>query len=375
MRLSLKEALKEVEGNKFFKTLEQEGLVKISYRFNSPKVFDTPLKRELRGITFDKETGKVVSRPYHKFFNLNEAEETKREKFTGREFLFREKLDGTMLHPVLIGREVRLLTQKNFENLQTRKGEELLRKNPALYRKTKEMLEKGYTPIFELISPQFQLVIPYNREELLLTEVRDNETGEYLLERLERELDEAGFKLPRKITGRFEEVEEELRTAENVEGFVLKDFSVKKPFPLFVKLKSPWYYEHHHAFTYLHNIPSHKLFNLYLMGKQDEVFSKVLNEDLRKRREEELRKLVELHLTLSDLVNRYKNLPPEKAVKRVISETERLFSKNFKKLDIEEDYIREALRIAKNMGKFEAYLGNKLYLLLKKNLIISNLDI
>ncbi len=375
MRLSLKEALKEVEGNKFFKTLEQEGLVKISYRFNSPKVFDTPLKRELRGITFDKETGKVVSRPYHKFFNLNEAEETKREKFTGREFLFREKLDGTMLHPVLIGREVRLLTQKNFENLQTRKGEELLRKNPALYRKTKEMLEKGYTPIFELISPQFQLVIPYNREELLLTEVRDNETGEYLLERLERELDEAGFKLPRKITGRFEEVEEELRTAENVEGFVLKDFSVKKPFPLFVKLKSPWYYEHHHAFTYLHNIPSHKLFNLYLMGKQDEVFSKVLNEDLRKRREEELRKLVELHLTLSDLVNRYKNLPPEKAVKRVISETERLFSKNFKKLDIEEDYIREALRIAKNRGKFEAYLGNKLYLLLKKNLIISNLDI
>jgi len=375
VRLSLKEALKEVEGNKFFKTLEQEGLVKISYRFNSPKVFDTPLKRELRGITFDKETGKVVSRPYHKFFNLNEAEETKREKFTGREFLFREKLDGTMLHPVLIGREVRLLTQKNFENLQTRKGEELLRKNPALYRKTKEMLEKGYTPIFELISPQFQLVIPYNREELLLTEVRDNETGEYLLERLERELDEAGFKLPRKITGRFEEVEEELRTAENVEGFVLKDFSVKKPFPLFVKLKSPWYYEHHHAFTYLHNIPSHKLFNLYLMGKQDEVFSKVLNEDLRKRREEELRKLVELHLTLSDLVNRYKNLPPEKAVKRVISETERLFSKNFKKLDIEEDYIREALRIAKNRGKFEAYLGNKLYLLLKKNLIISNLDI
>ena len=366
MRLSLKEALKEVEGNKFFKTLEQEGLVKISYRFNSPKVFDTPLKRELRGITFDKETGKVVSRPYHKFFNLNEAEETKREKFTGREFLFREKLDGTMLHPVLIGREVRLLTQKNFENLQTRKGEELLRKNPALYRKTKEMLEKGYTPIFELISPQFQLVIPYNREELLLTEVRDNETGEYLLERLERELDEAGFKLPRKITGRFEEVEEELRTAENVEGFVLKDFSVKKPFPLFVKLKSPWYYEHHHAFTYLHNIPSHKLFNLYLMGKQDEVFSKVLNEDLRKRREEELRKLVELHLTLSDLVNRYKNLPPEEAVRRVISETERLFSKNFKKLDIEEDYIREALRIAKNRGKFEAYLGNKLYLLLKK---------
>jgi RNA ligase len=366
VRLSLKEALKEVEGNRFFKTLERDGLVKISYRFNSPKVFDTPLKRELRGITFSRETGRVLSRPYHKFFNLGETEETERERFTGREFIFREKLDGTMLHPVLVGGEVKLLTQKDFENPQTKKGEELLKKNPALYRKTKEMIERGYTPIFELISPEFQLVIPYDKEEFLLTEVRNNETGEYLLEKLEGELIEAGFKLPKKITGKFEEVEGELQLAENIEGFVLKDFSVKEPFPLFVKLKSPWYYEHHHAFTYLHNIPSHKLFNLYLMGRHDEVFSKVLNRELRKRREEELKKLVELHLTLSDLVNRYKSLPPEKAVKKVISETKRLFSKDFKKLDVEEDYVKEALRIAKNGGKFEAYLGNKLYLLLKK---------
>ena len=365
MRLSLKEALKEVEGNRFFKTLEKDGLVKISYRFNSPKVFDTPLKRELRGVTFNRETGRVASRPYHKFFNLNETEETRRERFTGREFIFREKLDGTMLHPVLAGGEVKFLTQKDFENPQTGKGEELLRENPALYGKTKEMLEKGYTPIFELISPQFQLVIPYDREELLLTEVRDNETGEYLLERLEGELEEAGFRLPRKITGRFEEVEGELQTAENVEGFVLKDFSVKEPFPLFVKLKSPWYYEHHHAFTYLHNIPSHKLFNLYLMGRHDEVFSKVLNEDLRKRREEELGKLAELHLTLSDLVDRFRELPSDKALEKLRSEVERQFSEKFERLELESDYLKEALRIARKRGSFERFLGNKLYLLIK----------
>jgi RNA ligase len=232
------------------------------------------------------------------------------------------------------------------------------------------MLERGYTPIFELISPEFQLVIPYDGEELLLTEVRDNETGEYLLEKLEGELVEAGFKLPKKITGKFEEVEGELQSAENIEGFVLKDFSVKEPFPLFVKLKSPWYYEHHHAFTYLHNIPSHKLFNLYLMGRHDEVFSKVLNRELRKRREEELKKMVELHLTLSDLVNHYKNLPPEEAVRRVISETKRLFSKDFKKLEIEEDYVKEALRIAKKRGKYEDFLGSKVYVLLKKGRVV-----
>ena len=365
MRLSLKEALKEIKGNRFFKTLERDGLIKISYRFNSPKVFDTSLKRELRGITFSKKTGKVLSRPYHKFFNLGETEETERERFTGREFIFREKLDGTMLHPVLAGGEVKLLTQKGFENPQTMKGEELLKKTPALYKKTKEMLEKGYTPIFELVSPQFQLVIPYDREELLLTEVRDSETGEYLLENLEGELKEAGFKLPKKLAGKFEEVERELEAAEMVEGFVLKDFSKKEPFPLFVKVKAPWYYEHHYAFTYLHNIPSHKLFNLYLMGKADEVFSKVLNKELRRRREEELMKMAELHLTLSDLVGRYKNLPQERAVKKIASKVNRLFLKKFKRLELEEDYLKEALRIAKKGGSFEKFLANKLYLLIK----------
>ncbi|RKQ60565.1 RNA ligase [Thermovibrio guaymasensis] len=370
MKIKLPEVLKEVEGNKFFKVIEKDGLIKVSYRFNSPKVFDSPIKRELRGITFSKGTGEVVSRPFHKFFNLDESEESRRENLEGKEFIFREKLDGTMLHPVILNGELKLLTQKDFENPQTKKGEELLKKKTNLYEFTKRMVEKGFTPIFELVSPEFQLVIPYDREELFLTEVRNNRTGEYLLERTEEELKEAGFELPEKITGKFEDVEKELKNREMVEGFVLKDFSAKEPFPLFVKLKSPWYYDRHYAFTYLHNIPPHKLFNLYLMGKHDDVFSKVLNRKLRERREEELRKMVELLLNLSDLVSKYRELPTGKAVKKIISQVKKQFSDKFKKLELEENYISEALRIAKKRGKFENFLGNKLYILLKEGKII-----
>ncbi|WP_457677754.1 T4 RnlA family RNA ligase [Thermovibrio sp.] len=368
MRITLSDALKEVEGNKFFKVLEREGLTKISYRFNSPKVFDTPLKRELRGITFDSETGKVLSRPYHKFFNLNEAEESREERLRGREFIFREKLDGTMLHPVLIDGEVKLLTQKGFENPQTEKGKELLKRSEKLYRHTKELLKRGLTPIFELISPQFQLVIPYEREELFLTEVRDNETGKYLLEELEEELTEAGFKLPPKRVATLEEVEREVKEREFVEGFVLKDFSVKGPFPLFVKVKSPWYHERHQIFTYLHQVPLHKLFNLYLTGKADELFSKITNREVKGRRERELSKLVELYLTLVDSVSKYRDLPFERAKRKVLNELKR-FSKDFSSLEIEEEYLKEALRIAKKGGKFDRFLGNKLYILLKSGKI------
>ena len=364
MKIELKEALNEVEGNKFFKVIENENLVKISYRFNSPKVFNTPLKRELRGITFLKDLGKVASRPYHKFFNLNETEESREENFEGRELLFREKLDGVMLHPVLVGKEVKLLTQKDFSNLQTQKGEELLKRNEKLYLFTKELLQKGYTPVFELVSPEFQVVVPQEEEELYITEIRENETGEYFLEKLEGELKERGIKVPKKKVSTIEKVKEELLERENFEGYVLKDFKRKEPFPTFVKVKSPWYYKAHYAFTYLHNIPPHKLFNLYLTGKSDELFSQITNQKVKEKREEELEKMVELYLTLLDLIRKGKK-PRE-----ITKEIKRTFSREFKALEVDEKYLKEALRLFKEKKAYDKYLGTKLYILIKEGKVL-----
>ena len=369
MKLTLERALKEIEGNRFFKTLEDGELIKISYRFNAPSVFDTLVKREFRGITFSRKTGEVVSRPFHKFFNVGEHEETEEEKLSNREFVAREKLDGTMLHPVLINGEVKLLTQKAFKNPQTEKGEELLKKDEKLYRAVKELLQKGYTPILELISPQFQLVIPYDREELILTELRQNRTGEYLLEERENELKEMGFKTPPKLTGKLHELKRKIENAEMIEGYVLKDLTVKEPFPLFAKLKSPWYHSHHYAFTYLHNIPDHKLFNLFLQGKADDIFTAVLNRELRQKKQKRLEKMVSLYRTLVEAAEKLSSFygAPEFEVrlKREIEKIKRRHSKDFSQLNIREDYLREAARIAKKKGKFENFLGVKLYTMLK----------
>lgn len=369
MKITLDKALKEVENNRFFKVLSEGDLVKVSYRYNAPSVFDTPLKREFRGITFSKETGEVVSRPYHKFFNLREAEESEEEKLKNRTFIAREKLDGTMLHPVLINGEVKLLTQKAFSNPQTEKGEELLLKNPKLYRAVKELLSKGYTPIFELISPQFQLVIPYDREKLILTEVRDNRTGKYLLEEREEELKEMGFKIPPKRVGNLKKLKEKIEKVEGLEGFVLKDFSQREPFPLFVKLKSPWYYKHHYAFTYLHNIPDHKLFNLFLQGKADDLFSSVLNRELREKKRKRLKKLVSLYRDLlelsQELSNFYGKPNFETRFREKLEKLQKKYRKDFSNFKLREDYLKEAIRLAKERKKFESYLGTKLYTMLK----------
>jgi len=373
VEVSLREALREIEGNKFFKVIENGELVKVSYRYNSPKVFDSPLKRELRGITFRKKTGEVVSRPFHKFFNLNETEETKEERFN-KEYIFREKLDGTMLHPVLTESGVKLLTQKGFSNPQIEVGEELLKKDEKLLSFTERALRKGLTPIFELVSPKFQLVIPYEKEELILTEIRDNRTGKYLLEELEGELEEREIRVPKKFRGTLSRLKRFLEKAENIEGFVLKDFSVREPFPLFVKVKSPWYYEHHYAFTYLHNIPDHKLFNLFLTEKLDDILSKVLNEKLKKEKEERLKKLLDLYFDLLSLVERlspfYGSRNFDERLEKEVEKVLRRHKERFEKLDIDGDYLKEAIRIAKNRGKYEAYFGTKFYSLLKRGKLV-----
>jgi RNA ligase len=369
VEVSLKEALKEVEGNKYFKVLEDGDLIKVSYRFNAPKVFDSPLKRELRGITFNRKSGKVVSRPFHKFFNLNEHPETDQNALMDREFVFRQKLDGTMVHPVLTEKGVRFLTQKDFANPQIQRAQELLERDEKLKNLTEELLKKGLTPIFELISPSFQLVIPYDEEKLVLTEVRDNRSGKYLLEELQEELAQEGAQLPPKRVGTLKEVLKEIENLEFVEGFVGKNFEKEEPFPLFVKVKTPWYHKAHYAFTYLHNVPDHKLFNLFLNQKHDELFSQLTNEKLKEEKEKRLNAIVELYL---DAVKEAERLKPfygklkfKEELEKSLSRLKRKHSNRFEKLELNPKDLAEGARIAKNRGKFEKFLGTKLYSALK----------
>ena len=61
---------------------EKNGVRFINYKNMSPETFPpvvdygTAVRREFRGIAFDVETGSVLSRPFHKFFNMNERPET-----------------------------------------------------------------------------------------------------------------------------------------------------------------------------------------------------------------------------------------------------------------------------------------------------------
>jgi tRNA splicing ligase len=61
---------------------------------------------------FSKE-GKVIARRYHKFFNINEIDETKVENIdTSQPFVILEKLDGSMVSPYISEGKLRFATKK-----------------------------------------------------------------------------------------------------------------------------------------------------------------------------------------------------------------------------------------------------------------------
>lgn len=104
------EKTKNKVGKAFFET-EKDGLVYFSYRFFTKTTFPDPKKaksleeenyykilRECRGIVFDKKTGFCISRPFHKFFNINGEVPECNQEFIDLKIKHHwlEKLDGSM---------------------------------------------------------------------------------------------------------------------------------------------------------------------------------------------------------------------------------------------------------------------------------------
>jgi T4 RnlA family RNA ligase len=155
-------------------------LVNFEDTFPPVKTRRDALIRECRGITFDDKTGKVLARKYHKFFNLNERAETRHEVIDFAEVHdILEKLDGSMLTPLLVKGSVRWNTKMGLTGIALPVDEWVSRhKNYDVF--ARERITAGQTPIFEWCSRIQRIVIDYPEDRLVLTAVRDNVTGKYV---------------------------------------------------------------------------------------------------------------------------------------------------------------------------------------------------
>lgn len=150
-----------------------------SARMRAERALTNSMRRECRGLIFYPD-GRIMSRPFHKFFNINEREETQTHAIDMMmQHVIMEKMDGSMIRPILVDGYVRWASKMGITSVAMQ-AEEFVAKNTRYKDFAIWCISEGLTPIFEWTSPFNQIVLPYEKENLTLLAVRDNLTGEYL---------------------------------------------------------------------------------------------------------------------------------------------------------------------------------------------------
>ncbi|CAO4195063.1 RNA ligase [Methylorubrum extorquens] len=147
----------------------------IDYVFALPETFDTPIARECRGLKFDRD-GLLIGRPFHKFFNLGERERIEEIDWSVPHAV-QDKLDGSMVHPVLLEGSLTFMTRMGATAQAMAAGSEA---DSGTLDLSRHLLVAGITPVFEFTSPENRIVVAYERPALTLLTARDMVSGTYL---------------------------------------------------------------------------------------------------------------------------------------------------------------------------------------------------
>lgn len=183
---TIDDVLRHVHGRSDFVVVDKGWYTVIDYVYADENTFTgegAEIRRQCRGIKFCSVTGKILARPFHKFFNIGEREDTQIGVLDfSQPHRTMMKRDGSMIHPVV--------REDGEIVLMTRMGDtDVARKayvacTPAHESFIWGCAKENVTPIFEFTAPNNRIVISYATPALTLLAVRDNVTGEYLWDRV-----------------------------------------------------------------------------------------------------------------------------------------------------------------------------------------------
>jgi len=231
-------------------TINGQKVCQYTYLLASYKDFKNPVEDsdleafELRGLTFVEEApGKWKRNLFlHKFFNINETQETLESKLKNKKIKkLTYKEDGSAITFIKIGDKIYGKTKFSFQSDQAIQATKIYHTDKKIKKIVDECIERDLAPLFEFVSPENKIVLPYEEERLILLQVRDNKTGEYLdIDKLFPEADKVKNLEIRPI----EDLIEETKTLEGLEGYV-----VTFEDGMMLKLKTAWYLKIHHLVT------------------------------------------------------------------------------------------------------------------------------
>ena len=190
---TIDDVLPAIQNKPEFIVAERDNYTVVNYVVTMPDTFENPfeegisadealyrkIRRECRGLIFSS-SGKIISRPFSKFFNVNEKEETQIDKIDmSQPYRLFTKLDGSFIRPLPIGGQMFFATKMGITDIATQ-AYNFTDNHFEYIEFSFYCVDNNYTPIFEYISPNNRIVINYYVDNLVCLGIRNNYTGEYV---------------------------------------------------------------------------------------------------------------------------------------------------------------------------------------------------
>lgn len=230
--------------------------------------FNYKIVQECRGLILEDETFRVLACPFFKFFNYGETNE---HEIDWNSATYEEKFDGSLIKVWYDDIENKWIVSSNGSIFASNVKEFCFvdRKGNKPYNNLEELFldsinvdinnfVKGYTYVFELISPYNQVVVKYDKCEVIHLMTRDNTT----LQEVDMDL---GIRKPTKYTVKSSQdlINMTKQMSSQEEGIVVCDKYYNR-----VKIKSPKYVYVHHLITQLSEL---NLLRVIRAGEYEEV--------------------------------------------------------------------------------------------------------
>lgn len=246
------------------------------------------ITRQCRGLVTEDTTGKIVARPFQKFFNLGEE----RYRYSDEHLIY-EKMDGSLGIVFQYEGVWYLASRGSFTSDQSQKGTQLLKNYDV------SDLDPDYTYMFEIIYPDNRIVVAYDEDRLVMIGKRHTESGSYSHLDKYRKLGWDVVKEYKDLS--FEELSE--LEWDNKEGFVVR-FIFENDIDDFVKIKFDEYVRLHKIMT---EVSTKSIWEMLRDGRDvDKVLKDVPDEFYDKIRDYEqklMKEFIEIDRTYKFLYN------------------------------------------------------------------------
>jgi T4 RnlA family RNA ligase len=208
-----------------------------NYRYAGYKEFEESKAFEMKGITFLHHNGSSKAHlMFNKFWEINQYPQFNYDLYKDKKIKkVMMKEDGNLVSFIkLPNGKIISRVKEGLESKFNITSNKFIKDNPIYYNFINWCMNNDIVPLFELVGEN-RIVLKYNKNNLILLNLRDNKTGEYL--------DEVDYKMEgidtiKRVNYTLDELMTLAKTEEEIEGWV-----VQFEDDIFLKIKTEWYYE------------------------------------------------------------------------------------------------------------------------------------